>query len=281
MKSLGLRVLIGLGAWVLLSSSAAAADPADRRVEERTVLPIDEVGVVERPRPRLDDAIEAEAIDERRELRKRMRRRWREAKPQERDEMREQREQWRHELREGLSDEERQQLRRRMREREVRRAEIRDLPAAERRALREQMQVDRERTTINEAEYSALKEEVVALRKERKERELTDALESAKIEATADKRFGGLVAGQLASLIEGGLISQAEDVSTHATRLFGLLEAVTEPVVQPLEQPAADAEAPVAEPASQEVTEEAVDIDNNIYKSLRDLMAHDRRTYGG
>ena len=174
MKSLGLRVLIGLGAWVLLSSSAAAADPADRRVEERTVLPIDEVGVVERPRPRLDDAIEAEAIDERRELRERMRRRWREAKPQERDEMREQRDQWRRELREGLSDEERQQLRRRMREREVRRAEIRDLPAAERRALREQMQLggSEERRALRHrlrdippAEREALRENLRAFRR--------------------------------------------------------------------------------------------------------------------
>ena len=138
MKSLGLRVLIGLGAWVLLSSSSTAAD---RRVAERTVLPIDESMVVERPPPRLDDAVRAEALDERRELRKRMRQRWRDAKPKEREEMREQREQWRRELREELSDDERQQLRHRMREREVRRAEVRDLSPAERRRLAEQMEI--------------------------------------------------------------------------------------------------------------------------------------------
>ena len=156
-----------------------------------------------------------------------------------------------------------------------------DQIACEIAALREQMVIDRERATINEAEYSALKEEVAALRKEREERVLADALESAKVEATANKRFGDLVAEQLSTLISEGMIAGAGDVATHAQRLFGLLEAVTEPVVQPVEQAPVDASEQVSEAVAQEVTEEAVEVDNNIYKSLRDLMAHDRRTYGG
>lgn len=156
-----------------------------------------------------------------------------------------------------------------------------DQIASEIAALREQLEVDRERATINEAEYSALKEEVAALREEREERARIDALESAKANATTGRRFGDLVRNQISVLIEQGCIRGADEVAGHADRLFGLLESVTEPVVQPVEQEAQDAQDAVAEAVSEAVQEDSVELDNNIYQSLRDLMAHDRRNFGG
>jgi hypothetical protein len=149
MKILGLKTFLVLGVWVAFcAASVAGAQDAERP----RALQIEAVEVIRPSGPALDqatqfdaikfDVIRAESIDERRELRRRMRRRWHYAKPEEREQMRDQREQWQRELREGISDDERQGLRRRMRAREQRRTEIRSLPEAERQALRDRMKQD-------------------------------------------------------------------------------------------------------------------------------------------
>ena len=139
MKVLGLKTFLVFGAWVVLCAPSVAVAQAEKKARAVQIEPVDVIG---RPGPELDQAIKAEAIDERQGLRRRMRRRWRDAEPKEREQMREQREQWQSELREGLSDDERQELRRRMRTREQRRDTIRGLPEADRQALRERMELD-------------------------------------------------------------------------------------------------------------------------------------------
>ena len=149
-------------------------------------------------------------------------------------------------------------------------------------ALREQMEVDRHRSTVNEQEYQALKSEVAELREQREARKLRDALDGAIVEATAEKRFGVLVSEQLRFFVDEGVCDTETKVSDYSDRLFGLLNSATEPVVKPVEQEPRDVE----ENAAQDLpTVEGVDntlgLDENLYQSIKTIMARDRARIGG
>lgn len=143
-------------------------------------------------------------------------------------------------------------------------------------ALREQMSVDRERTKINEAEHSALKEEVIALRKERDDRILADSISAAIKECVDGKRFGALVERELNTLVETGLVVDADSIAPHSDRLFGMIEEATMPVVDPVAQVAVDAADDVD---VTEVTEEAEEaaLENGISEQLLALIHKKKR----
>ena len=149
-------------------------------------------------------------------------------------------------------------------------------------ALREQMEVDRHRSTVNEQEYQALKNEVAELREQREARILRDALDAAIVEATAEKRFGGLVSEQLRFFVDEGVCDTETKVSDYSDRLFGLLNSATEPVVQPVEQEPRDVEENAAQDLpTVEGVDNALGLDENLYQSIKTIMARDRARIGG
>jgi hypothetical protein len=157
-----------------------------------------------------------------------------------------------------------------------------DQIASEISALREQLEVDRHRATINEAEYASLKEEVASLRAEREERRLRDALESEKTETTSGRRFGPLVSEQIDFMVAEGAIVNVEGVTKNAERLFALLEAATVPVAQPVAQEPQDAgDDPVEAPDAAVVVESSPEDLNDIMESVRATMARDRQNQIG
>ena len=148
-------------------------------------------------------------------------------------------------------------------------------------ALREQMEVDRYRSQVNEAEYQALRDEVKALREERAARTLSDALTESVFSLTNERRFGKLVKAALDELVEEKVIQSTEACEKHAARLFAMLEAAVTPTVAPVEQEANDiVEDEVAEPV-EKVEESALNMDQRVYDSIKALMVKDRARVGG
>jgi len=127
--------------------------------------------------------------------------------------------------------------------------------AAEIGALREQLDVDRERNSLNEAEMVALREEVAALREEKEARILADTLSAAIEESTNGKRFGELVRRELKCFVESKMVSTPEGIALQAERLFGMMEEATLPVSEPVVQEAIDAADDVLEAAEVEEVE--------------------------
>ena len=77
-------------------------------------------------------------------------------------------------------------------------------------ALREQLAVDRERQTVNEAQFTALREEVENLRAEKAKREHEGAVRGAIAECTDNRRFGAIVRGELEMIVEGLSVEEIE-----------------------------------------------------------------------
>ena len=144
--------------------------------------------------------------------------------------------------------------------------------------LREQLEVDRHRATINEKEYAGLRAEVAALREERNERILRDQLAGAVAAATDGKRFGNMVKEQLAFLVDDGICKTVESVEQHAARLYGLLESATAPVEAPVEQEARD----VTDDAATDAVTESATVENelglnaDLFAAIKATMARDR-----
>lgn len=148
-------------------------------------------------------------------------------------------------------------------------------------SLREQMMVDRHRTTLNEAEFKRLNEEIASLREERDERQLQDRLATATVDATAEKRFGAIVSEQLSALIAESVIRTVEGVEKHAHRLFAMLESANAPVVAPVEQEAQDVQEDVEVAVEEAAAELPAGLDEDTYNSLKALMVRDRARIGG
>lgn len=148
-------------------------------------------------------------------------------------------------------------------------------------SLREQMMVDRHRTTLNEAEFKRLNEEIATLREEREERQLQDHLAQATEDATAEKRFGAIVNEQLTALIGESVIRTVEGVEKHAHRLFAMLESANAPVVAPVEQEAQDVAEDVEAPVAETAHDLPAGLDEDTYNSLKALMVRDRARIGG
>ena len=115
MKNLGIKTIGAMFFSVLLCASAHGAGVDGRE----SIKPGKEVvDVTDGPQLLEPVEIQAEAIDQRRDQRHRMRRREFLAGPEERQRMRDQRRQWQREMREGLGEEDRRRLRGRLEERE-------------------------------------------------------------------------------------------------------------------------------------------------------------------
>ena len=97
------------------------------------------------------------------------------------------------------------------------------------------------------------------------------------MEATAEKRFGGLVSEQLRFFVDEGVCDTETKVSDYSDRLFGLLNSATEPVVQPVEQEPRDVEENAAQDLpTVEGVDNALGLDENLYQSIKTIMARDR-----
>lgn len=143
-------------------------------------------------------------------------------------------------------------------------------------ALREQMEVDRHRSVVNEAEYVSLREEVQALRQERETRKLRDAVSAAIEECVEDRRFGGLVRSELHALVEGGTLSTVDAVAPRAERLFTMIEQSHTPIVEPVAQDPADLADDVAESVEVDVSETAPTLPVDIHEQLVRILQRDR-----
>ena len=148
-------------------------------------------------------------------------------------------------------------------------------------ALREQIEVDRYRSQVNEAEYHALRDEVKSLREQRAERDLSDALSSAVFSLTDERRFGKLVESVLNDLVEEKVIQSPESCEKHAARLFGMLEAAVTPTVAPVEQEANDIVEDEVVGTVEGVDESVLNMDQRVYDSIKALMVKDRARVGG
>lgn len=148
-------------------------------------------------------------------------------------------------------------------------------------ALREQLEVDRHRSQVNESEYLSLREEVQSLRRERATRDLNDALEESVSTLTSERRFGKLVEAVLTELVEEKILQSAEDCEKHAARLFSMLEAAVTPTVAPVEQAANDVEDDNVAESIVEADDSALDMDQRVYDSIKALMVKDRARVGG
>ncbi len=143
-------------------------------------------------------------------------------------------------------------------------------------ALREQLDVDRERSSLNEAEVTALREEVSSLREEKEARELSDSLACAIEESVEGKRFSALVRRELNCLVESNMICSPEAVAPHAERLFSMMEEASTPVAEPVVQEVIDAEDDVTEAASQEEVVEPKNV-NELNEQLIALIRKQNR----
>mgnify|MGYP003637995203 CR=1 FL=1 len=124
--------------------------------------------------------------------------------------------------------------------------------AAEVAALREQLDVNRERSNIHEAEVASLNEKITALEEEKNSRELADALAVAIEEAVDGKRFSGLVRKELNFLVESEMVSSPEAIAPHADRFFSMMEEASAPIAEPVIQEVVDAADDVTESVDQE-----------------------------
>ncbi len=133
-------------------------------------------------------------------------------------------------------------------------------------ALREQVSVDRERQTINEAEFQALREEVVDLREQKAARDKADAVGKAILEATEGRRFGAVVKAELDEISD----LDCEEVSVRAERLFTMIESTHTPVENPVSQEPAD----VVDDVNESVETEAVvsPLPTEIDEQLRRIL---------
>lgn len=143
-------------------------------------------------------------------------------------------------------------------------------------ALREQLDVDRERSSLNEAEVTALREEISSLRKEKEARELSDSLASAIEESVEGKRFSALVRRELNCLVESSMICSPDAVAPHAERLFSMMEEAATPIAEPVVQEAIDAEDDVTEAVSQEEVVEPQNV-NELNEQLIALIRKQNR----
>ncbi len=143
-------------------------------------------------------------------------------------------------------------------------------------ALREQLDVDRERSSLNEAEVTALREEISSLRKEKEARELSDSLASAIEESVEGKRFSALVRRELNCLVESSMICSPDAVAPHAERLFSMMEEAATPIAEPVVQEAIDAEDDVTEAVSQEEVVEPENV-NELNEQLIALIRKQNR----
>lgn len=143
-------------------------------------------------------------------------------------------------------------------------------------ALREQLEVDRARNNLNEAEYRELREEVQALREEKEARNLADALAVAIEEAVDGKRFSSLVRKELNTLVESGLVKGPEGIPAHADRLFSMIEEANAPIVEPVAQEVVDAEDDVTEEVVQE-SHDAAPVVNDLNEQLIALIRKQNR----
>ena len=144
-------------------------------------------------------------------------------------------------------------------------------------ALREQMEVDRHRSTVNEAEYQTLREEVANLRAEREERIRKDAVSAAIEECTAERRFGTVVRDELKARCESGALVEAADVADQGERLFTMIESTHMPVAEPVEQATADVADDLVEAVETvEVSTNPSPLGDDLHKSLLATLKRDR-----
>ena len=143
-------------------------------------------------------------------------------------------------------------------------------------ALREQLDVDRERSSLNEAEVNALREEVASLRQEKEARELSDCLAAAIEESVEGKRFSALVRRELNCLVESSMICSPEAVAPHAERLFSMMEEAATPIAEPVVQEVIDAQDDVTETVSQEEVVEPKNV-NELNEQLIALIRKQNR----
>ena len=134
-------------------------------------------------------------------------------------------------------------------------------------AIREQMEVDRERATINEHEYTNLREEVQKLRVEKAAREKADGLNRAISEATDGRRFGNIVRSELEAVAAA---LEVDEIAGRAERLFSMIESTHTPIANPVEQVAVD----VADDLAEAVETEAVEtiLPTKIDEQLRRIL---------
>lgn len=134
-------------------------------------------------------------------------------------------------------------------------------------ALREQLAVDRERQTVNEAQFVALREEVESLRAEKAKREHEDNVRAAIAECTDNRRFGGIVRGELELIVEGIAV---EEIAGRAERLFTMIESTHTPIEAPVAQAAIDTNDDLVEEAAAEAVDTVLpqDIDEQLRRIL-------------
>lgn len=134
-------------------------------------------------------------------------------------------------------------------------------------ALREQLAVDRERQTVNEAQYTALREEVENLRAEKAKREHEDAVRGAIAECTDNRRFGAIVRGELEMIVEG---LSVEEIAPRAERLFTMIESTHTPVEAPVAQDPVDTKDDLVETVEAPAVETVLpqDIDEQLRRIL-------------
>ena len=143
-------------------------------------------------------------------------------------------------------------------------------------ALREQLDVNRERSNIHEAEVASLNEKIARLQEEKESRELADALAAAIEESVDGKRFAGLVRKELNCLVESSMIASPEAVAPHADRLFNMMEEAATPIAEPVVQEVVDAEDDVTEAVSQEEVVEPHNV-NELNEQLIALIRKQNR----
>ena len=134
-------------------------------------------------------------------------------------------------------------------------------------ALREQLAVDRERQTVNEAQFTALREEVENLRAEKAKREHEDAVRGAIAECTDNRRFGAIVRGELEMIVEG---LSVEEIAPRAERLFTMIESTHTPVEAPVAQDPVDTNDDLVEAVETQAVETVLpqDIDEQLRRIL-------------
>jgi len=142
-------------------------------------------------------------------------------------------------------------------------------------ALREQVECDRQRTVINEAEYMQLKEELASLKEEREARKIQDEI-AAKIDECVDgRRFGGLVRERLSALAESCLLTAADQVAAHGENLFSMIEGSHTPVAEPVIAEQVDPEDDLVEEVAPEANE-APALPVDIHEQLLHILKKDR-----
>ena len=142
-------------------------------------------------------------------------------------------------------------------------------------ALREQVECDRQRTVVNEAEYVQLKEELASLKEEREARKVQDEVAAKVDECVEGRRFGGLVRDRLVALSEQGLITSACQVTAHGENLFSMIEGSHTPIAAPVVAEPVDAQDDLVEEAVAEAHEAPV-LPVDIHEQLLHILKKDR-----